>query len=421
MPASSQSGSSGTNIFRGWLRTTKDALLVFEAGRKGIIPRVTRRFHDAEKRDIIKSGAILVFTEEESGIKRWTDPFLWSASRMLGNFMIYREREDVESASKSPYSYSEIQPTDISIKERDVDLEKCIYGSWSKGRGLKEDGMMKKTISLKINGIIHHLVSYYKPSDVRSGELQAPSSIMMLRDLKISSELLTNVSKFRQPPRTKTDTAGRLVFVSEHEDAISTYPLKDTGSITWVQVNTNPSSRCSESPSPSPSSEPDRPVTPFPDVHNPFLLDRCIRRTSENRLNKKAYSPYTRHHAARITSRQLINRPHSVHPIPNSTMATQQLDTYSCLYPYTPMSDFSPVVPSPSFASPSSNYQALREDMFLDQLSAYQWDTDVQDWNIFPPEQYSSPSMSCDYSQSSSLSHAFLPIDQHTPTYMPRV
>lgn len=58
--------------------------------------------------------------------------------------MIYREREDVESASKSPYSYSEIQPTDISIKERDVDLEKCIYGSWSKGRGLKEDGMMKK-------------------------------------------------------------------------------------------------------------------------------------------------------------------------------------------------------------------------------------------------------------------------------------
>lgn len=87
MPASSQSGSSGTNIFRGWLRTTKDALLVFEAGRKGIIPRVTRRFHDAEKRDIIKSGAILVFTEEESGIKRWTDPFLWSASRMLGNFV----------------------------------------------------------------------------------------------------------------------------------------------------------------------------------------------------------------------------------------------------------------------------------------------------------------------------------------------
>lgn len=75
-------------MFYGWIRTTHDALLVLEAARHGIVPRVTRRFHDFEKRDIIQSGAIIVFTEEESGIKRWTDPFLWSASRMLGNFLV---------------------------------------------------------------------------------------------------------------------------------------------------------------------------------------------------------------------------------------------------------------------------------------------------------------------------------------------
>ncbi len=76
------------DILRGWIKTTKDAILVFEATRVGIVPRVTRRFHDLEKRSIIQSGAILVFTEEESGIKRWTDPFLWSASRMQGNFLV---------------------------------------------------------------------------------------------------------------------------------------------------------------------------------------------------------------------------------------------------------------------------------------------------------------------------------------------
>lgn len=86
MPSSDCTRSEKT-LFRGWLRTTKDVLLVFEAARKGLIPRVTRRFHDAEKRNIIQSGVVLVFTEEESGIKRWTDPFLWSASRMLGNFV----------------------------------------------------------------------------------------------------------------------------------------------------------------------------------------------------------------------------------------------------------------------------------------------------------------------------------------------
>ena len=74
-------------MFRAWIKTTYDALLVFEAARRGVVPRVTRRFHDAEKRSMIVSGAVVVFTEEESGIKRWTDPFVWSASRMLGNFV----------------------------------------------------------------------------------------------------------------------------------------------------------------------------------------------------------------------------------------------------------------------------------------------------------------------------------------------
>ena len=80
--------SRKADILRGWIKTTEDALIVLEATRAGLVPRVTRRFHELEKRAIITSGAILVFTEEESGIKRWTDPFLWSASRMQGHFLV---------------------------------------------------------------------------------------------------------------------------------------------------------------------------------------------------------------------------------------------------------------------------------------------------------------------------------------------
>lgn len=73
--------------FRGYIETTFDALLVFEAARRGMIPRVTRRLIERE-RGMVQSGAVFVFDEHESGIKRWTDGLVWSPSRILGNFLV---------------------------------------------------------------------------------------------------------------------------------------------------------------------------------------------------------------------------------------------------------------------------------------------------------------------------------------------
>ena len=73
--------------FRGYIETTFDALLVFEAARRGMIPRVTRRLIERE-RGMVQSGAVFVFDEHESGIKRWTDGLIWSPSRILGNFLV---------------------------------------------------------------------------------------------------------------------------------------------------------------------------------------------------------------------------------------------------------------------------------------------------------------------------------------------
>ena len=74
----------------GWIETTHDALLILEAARRGLIPRVIRRLVDSERK-MITSGSVFVFRQDESGIKRWADGFSWSPSRIVGNFFVYRE------------------------------------------------------------------------------------------------------------------------------------------------------------------------------------------------------------------------------------------------------------------------------------------------------------------------------------------
>lgn len=59
--------------FCGYVDTTADALRLIQAARCGIVPRITRRLNELERRAMIKSGAVFVFSVEESGIKRWTD------------------------------------------------------------------------------------------------------------------------------------------------------------------------------------------------------------------------------------------------------------------------------------------------------------------------------------------------------------
>jgi hypothetical protein len=65
---------------------------MLEAARRGVIPQVTRHVVDA-KRKMIYCGSVSVFDEDESGIKRWTDGLFWSPSRILGNFLLYRETD----------------------------------------------------------------------------------------------------------------------------------------------------------------------------------------------------------------------------------------------------------------------------------------------------------------------------------------
>lgn len=205
-PQTSPGSSSWTEPpWTGWIDTTGDALLILEAARRGLIPRVTRRLVDSERK-MITSGSVFVFDEDESGIKRWTDGFFWSPSRILGNFLLYRETEkrgtghkgkgDAPSSELSntllvneqQYSHDgkpegqalsrpKTEPGGLGI---DRQRERNLVGSLTNSYKFKPDGMMKK---VRCYFYLLFLVSSKRHPDVLpDDQRRIPTSHLLLQD-----------------------------------------------------------------------------------------------------------------------------------------------------------------------------------------------------------------------------------------------
>ncbi|KAI8328308.1 Gti1/Pac2 family-domain-containing protein [Choanephora cucurbitarum] len=176
--------------FEGYIETTKDALLIFEACKRGVLPRVTRRLKDNE-RHLIQSGAIFCFDEQESRIKRWTDGLVWSPSRILGHFLIYRELQNkTEWVSSSLERRQNRHKYIIAPELLKQQQEKAMLGSLAKTQTrFKQHGLIKKSISLMVDGVQQHLICYYTKEDVLCKRLKTPSSQMDLASLELSSGL----------------------------------------------------------------------------------------------------------------------------------------------------------------------------------------------------------------------------------------
>lgn len=218
----------------GWIETTGDALLILEAARRGLIPRVTRRLVDSERK-MITSGSVFVFDEDESGIKRWTDGFFWSPSRILGNFLLYRETDKRGAGHRGarsdpaddhhPYNdgsrldnHSLSRPKgEASSTGLDRHRERVLVGSLTNSYKFKSDGLMKKTFSLTIGGVAQHLISYYRVEDVEQGRLRSPSSLPELASLDISAEYLDK-THFRNPPKVEIGVDGVPRYRGEADD-----------------------------------------------------------------------------------------------------------------------------------------------------------------------------------------------------------
>lgn len=129
------------------IQTTFDALRIFELCRRGVLPKVTRRLGEGD-RQRIRSGSVFVFDERESGIRRWTDGRLWSPSRIMGNFLVYRELDK---------NLQESRPS---------------RGSSSTFK-YKDDGLVKLTMSISIGGSQQHMIGYYGIADFNEGAILA--------------------------------------------------------------------------------------------------------------------------------------------------------------------------------------------------------------------------------------------------------
>lgn len=204
--------------FRGHISSTMDALILFEACLHGRLNHVPRRPHDRERQELITSGNIFIYEEHASGIKRWTDGVSWSPSRILGNFLIYRELEKpfppgekkralkkkkvsqgINKADSRPSSTT----TTLSAAVMDPanmakDPERSLVGSLVDSYPFKNHGLVKKTISITFQGVPHHLVSYYNIDDVLKGTLLTPSEYPGFHDIQPRPELVMS-QNFRNP------------------------------------------------------------------------------------------------------------------------------------------------------------------------------------------------------------------------------
>ncbi|EIM90942.1 uncharacterized protein STEHIDRAFT_136864 [Stereum hirsutum FP-91666 SS1] len=200
-PASHQ--EQEVHPFVGFVETTVDALRIVAAARL---------LNESERRTLVKSGAVFCYGIEESGVRRWTDGLLWSPSRVLGNFLVYREAMPAEShrgqgQTQMPRIASSTA-SDRLVRDR------------SRSEGglgiLKPNGLYKKTISLQLEGVDYHLVAYFSEDDLTRNRLPRPATRADIGAVPITPAMV-RTSDFRHPPSVHTAADGTQHIVDTEE------------------------------------------------------------------------------------------------------------------------------------------------------------------------------------------------------------
>ncbi|KAL8669167.1 MAG: hypothetical protein Q9168_006229 [Polycauliona sp. 1 TL-2023] len=171
--------------YNGHVRTPADAIVLFEACRLGLLPRVQRRLSEKERQSI-KSGSVFVWDEREAGMRRWTDGKSWSASRVSGSFLTYREMEGKRGGTGfvSSLAVPRAGKTPESTRGSDSDAEGP-QEDGPDGYRYKPDGLMKQSFSITTSSGNHlHLISYYSRSSPNAQSLNNPTSDASLRSIR---------------------------------------------------------------------------------------------------------------------------------------------------------------------------------------------------------------------------------------------
>ncbi|TGJ79547.1 hypothetical protein E0Z10_g9217 [Xylaria hypoxylon] len=186
--------------YNGYVRTPADAIKLFEACRLGLLPRVQRRLSEKERQSI-RSGSVFVWDEREAGMRRWTDGKSWSASRVSGSFLTYREMEGKRgSGFGSSRRTNGRSPDSGRLSEDDQDGE-------PEGYRYKTDGLMKQSFSITTSQGQHlHLISYYARPLPGAPELPQPTTDASLRHITPAKGMYPESSMHDANPPALTRT-----------------------------------------------------------------------------------------------------------------------------------------------------------------------------------------------------------------------
>jgi hypothetical protein len=171
--------------YTGILLSSLDAMVLFTLAVRNGVPLVERRPLDKERKEVIVSGNVFIYREKTSSIKRWTDGVTWSPSRIMGNFLVYRQLErgfppgEKKRAAKRRTSQESFHSPSEGLLEISLnkEQERLLVGSLVDSYDFKPGGLIKKTISATLDGETYHLVSYYNLRHAVSGQLLQPSQI----------------------------------------------------------------------------------------------------------------------------------------------------------------------------------------------------------------------------------------------------
>ncbi|KIP01117.1 hypothetical protein PHLGIDRAFT_131367 [Phlebiopsis gigantea 11061_1 CR5-6] len=189
------------------VRSTRDALHIFYAVARGVLPMITRRL-DAEERRAIVPGNVYIWEERCAnaeitglGMERWTDGISWSASRIAQEFLFYRQRDSDQDSNHPSAQWASI------MKRRDP------RGSAANPRS-EVDRLIKQTYSVHVSlpadrdrGLTRkwHLTAYFSQATLDS--LGTIDGIPTVGDVAVPSGWFKNAraSKARQGDGPRDD------------------------------------------------------------------------------------------------------------------------------------------------------------------------------------------------------------------------
>ncbi|KAF5100714.1 hypothetical protein DV451_002477 [Geotrichum candidum] len=226
--------------FHGHVKTQLDAIILFEACRLGLIPRIRRRLSERERLQI-QSGCIYIWDEREAGMRRWTDGKSWSASRVSGSFLTYRE---MDTSKRIGTNVLKDEPSGGNSKKRknsephqnrkdDGNASDDSQDASSPSCRYKQNGLYKQSFSLTTSTNLKlHLISYYKKEDLPN--LVQPSNDDRLKNINLPLEMYPDTSHAGSnlmPAVTTTPLYSDVMPpapMHHHNPATSTSPLLGT-------------------------------------------------------------------------------------------------------------------------------------------------------------------------------------------------